>query len=102
MSLDFVVLGPNGAPEKTLSLGVDLHHELITSAFSCGIMRFQDFSDYYEDAEITVDDLAGLAEQVRALRAQVGSIDLQYFLDGLSELIGYAITNGKALHAIAD
>lgn len=102
MPLDFVVLGQNGAPEKTLSLGVDLHHELIASAFSCGIMRFQDFSDYYEDAEITVDDLAGLAEQVRALRAQVGSIDLQYFLDGLSELIGYAITNGKALHAIAD
>ena len=102
MSLDFAVLGQNRAPEKTVSLGVDLHHELMTAASSRGLLRFQDFADYYEDAEIAVDDLAGLAEQVRALRAQIASTDLQRFLDDLSELIGYAVANGKALHAIAD
>ena|SRR5436189_3460401 len=102
MSLDFAVLGQNGAPEKTVSLGVDLHHELITAASSRGLGRFQDFADYYEDTEIAVDGLAGLAEQVRVLRAQVSSTDLHCFLDGLSELIGYAVANGKALHAIAD
>lgn len=102
MSLDFAVLGQNGAPEKTVSLGVDLHHELVTSASARGLARFQDFADYYEDAEIAVDDLPGLAEQVQRLRAHVSSTDLQRFLNGLSDLIAYAVANGKALHVIAD
>lgn len=102
MSLDFVVLGQSGAPERTVSLGVDLHHELITAALVSELARFQDFSDYYEDADISVDDLPGLASQVRLLRSQVNSADLQAFLDKLSELITYASSNGKALHAIAD
>ena len=79
----------------TVSLGLDAHHELITEASSRGFWRFQDFADYYEDAEIAVDDLAGLAAQVRALHAQVGSTDLQCFLDDLSELIGEAKPTAK-------
>lgn len=102
MSLDFAVLGQNGAPEKTVSLGVDLHHELITTASALGLARFQDFSDYYEDAEVVVDDLLGLVEQAQVLRTQTKSTDLQRFLDDLSGLIAYAVANGKALHAIAD
>ncbi|VTU24084.1 hypothetical protein H6CHR_02121 [Variovorax sp. PBL-H6] len=102
MSLDFAILGQSGAPEKTLSLGVDLHYELITAAAARALGRFQDFEDYYEDAEIAADDLPELAEQVQLLRAEVTSIDLQRFLDGLSELVADAIADHKALHAIAD
>ena len=102
MSLDFAVLGRSGAPERTVSLGVDLHYDLVTAASLAGLRDFQRFADYYEHAEVNVDDLPGLMEQVRALRAEVGSTDLQHFLDSLSELIAYAVLNGKALHAIAD
>ena len=102
MSLDFTVLGQNGAPEKAVSLGVDLHHELVNAASAGGLVRFQDFADYYEDVEIAVNGLLDLSEQVRILRTQTGSTDLQRFLDALSELVAYAIENGKALHAIAD
>ena len=102
MSLDFAVLGQNGAPEKTVPLGVKLHHELVTAAAKVGLARFHEFEDYYEDAEISVTDLSDLAKQVTALRAQTCSIDLQRFLDDLSDLIAYAISCGKTLHAIAD
>lgn len=102
MSLDFVVLDQNGLPEKIVSLGVDLHYELITEASNYGLSGFQDFADYYEDAEIAVGDLPDLDEQVQKLSIQIDSVDLRKFLSDLSELIAYAITNGKVLHVIAD
>jgi len=102
MSLDFAVLSENGAPEKTVSLGVDLHQELITTATARGLARFENFADYYEDAEVPVNNLPGLIEQVRTLRSQAGSAELQCFLDDLDDLIAYALAKRKALHAIAD
>jgi hypothetical protein len=102
MSLDFAVLGHNGAPEKTVPLSVELHQELVTAAARAGLSRFKKFEEYYEDAEILVTDLPDLAEQVTTLRIQTDSTDLQHFLDGLSDLIAYAMANGKTLHAIAD
>jgi hypothetical protein len=102
MSLDFVVLGQNGMPEKTVSLGVDLHYELVTAAAGCGLSRFQDFADYYEDAEIAVEELPSLAEQIQTLRAQTGSDELQHFLVELDYLVAYAMAQRRALNAIAD
>lgn len=102
MSLDFVVSDQNGAPENTVPLGVELHYELVTAAAKIGLARFQKFEDYYEDAEISVTDLPGFAEQVSILRAQSHSTDLQRFLDSLSDLIAYAISREMTLHAIAD
>lgn len=102
MSLDFAVLGRNGTPEKTVSLGVDLHHELITMAVAHDLARFKDFADYYEDAEVAVNDLPGLVEQIRTLRSQTGSAELQRFLDDLNDLVAYAVAQQKTLHAIAD
>lgn len=102
MSLDFAVLGRNGAPEKTVSLGVDMHHELITRAVAHDLARFEDFADYYEDAEISVNELPGLVEQIRTLRSQTGPAELQRFLDELGNLIAYAVAQQKTLHVIAD
>jgi len=102
MSLDFAVLGSNGAPERTVSLNVNLHHELVTAASACGLTRFADFADYYEDVDVAADDLEDLAGQAHALRAKTGSVELQRFLDDLTELIAYAVANEKSLHAIAD
>jgi hypothetical protein len=102
MSLDFVILGQNGAPEKTVPLGADLHWELMNTASALGLARFQDFADYYEDVEIAVDDLPDLGGQIQTLRAKTGSPDLQRFLEALSNLIAYATKTGKSLHVIAD
>ncbi len=102
MSLDFAVLGQNGSPEKTVSLGVDLHYELVTTAAARGLTCFQDFTDYYVDAEVAVDALPGLVEQIRLLHDQTVSVELLRFLDDLGGLIAYAATQRRTLHAIAD
>lgn len=102
MSLDFTVLGPNGSPEKTVSIGVDLHHEFITTAANIGLTTLQAFKEYYEDSEIEITGLLRLAEEVAQLRAQTSSIELQRFLDSLRGLITYAMSKGQTLHAIAD
>lgn len=102
MPLDFAVLDQNGAPEKTVPLDVDLHHELVTTASTHGLTLFQSFADYYKDAEIAIDALPSLAEQVQTLRVQTSSVDLQRFLYDLGDLIAYAVANGKVFHAISD
>lgn len=103
MSLDFAVLGHSGAPEKSVSLKVDLHHELVAVATARRLKCFQEFADYYEDAEIAVEDLSALAEQTEALRVHGGgSAELQCFLGALKELIAYAVAQRRTLHAIAD
>lgn len=102
MSFDFAVFGQNGSPEKTVPLGVDLHHEFVTTAAGLGLARFREFEDYYEDAEILASDLPSLAEQVTTFRTRTDSSELKRFLDDLSGLIAYAMSNGKALHTIAD
>jgi hypothetical protein len=102
MALDFAVLGESGAPERFVSLSVDLHHELLTTAADLGMDQFQCFADYYQDAEVVVDALPRLVEQIRALRTRTSSEDLQHFLDDLGDLMSYAVATGRSLHAIAD
>lgn len=102
MSLDFVVLGQDGAPEKTVSLDVDLHYELITSASALGLTYFQDFADYYGDAEVTIDALPSFSEQIQMLYNHTDSVSLKRFLHNLNDLIVNAIVNGKGVFAIAD
>jgi hypothetical protein len=102
MSLDFAILGPDGAPEKSVSLGIDVHHELIAAAAIAKLARFECFADYYEDAEVGVDDLPDLVEQIRMLRLHAGSTELHRFLDDLGNLAANAVAQRKVLYAIAD
>ena len=102
MSLDFAVLGPRGTPEKTVSLGVDLHHKLVNTAAAQGLAIFENVAGYYDDAEVGVEDLPSLLEQIRVLQAQADAGELQHFLVALTGLIGYAISKSRPLHVIAD
>ena len=102
MSLDFVVLGQNGAPEMTVSLGVNLHHEMTAAALALGLTSFHNFSDYYQDVDMDSGEIPLLASHAQELFAKTSSIELQCFLGDLSALIAYAMDTGKALHAIAD
>lgn len=101
MSLDLVVLDKDGFPERSVAIGVDLHHKLMSTAASLGLDRLDCFSDYYEDA--TVDEnLPELEEQILKLCSQTPPSELLDFLNQLSDLIRHALANGLLLHCIAD
>lgn len=102
MSLDFVVLSAGNAPEKTVALGVDLHKELLAHAASQNLREIHKFYDYYEDVEIGIDSLPALLQDIATLRDHVVSVELSDFLSKLIELVAFAITQVKALHALAD
>ena len=102
MSLDFVVLGADNAPEMTVALGVDLHKELLAHSASQNLHEIQRFYDYYEDVEIGANSLPALLQDIAILRDRVDSVELSDFLSKLIELTTYAISKGKVLHALAD
>ena len=102
MSLDFTVLGKNGSPEKTVSLGVDLYHALMKIAAGLDAAHIRQLVDYYEDAEIAFPELPSLADEVLKLRVRADSSEMQRFLEDLGSLIVHAMDEQKALHAIAD
>lgn len=102
MSLDFVVLGADNAPEKTVALGVDLHKELLAVAASQHLHEMCKFNEYYEDVEIGANSLPALLREIAILRNLVDSVELSDFLSELVDLTNFAISQGKALHALAD
>lgn len=102
MSLDFVVLGADSSPEKTVSLGVELHKELLVASTSQNIRELLKFHDYYEDVEIGTDVLPALLQDAAILRDRVDSVELSDFLGEFMTLVNFAISQGKALHALAD
>lgn len=102
MSLDFVVLSADNAPEKIVALGVDLHKELLALSASQNLHEMQKLYDYYEDVEMGADSLPALLQDIAILSERVDSVELSDFLSELIELTIYAISQGKALHALAD
>lgn len=102
MSLDFVVLGADNAPERTVSLGVDLHKALLVATALQNTQEMQKFHDYYEDVEIGTDVLPALLQDAAILRDRVDSVELSDFLGEFMTLVNFAISQGKALHALAD
>lgn len=102
MSLDFVVLGADNAPEMTVALRVDLHKDLLALSASQNLHEMQQFYDYYEDVEMGADSLPALLQDIEILHDRVDSGELSDFLSELIELAIYAISQGKSLHALAD
>lgn len=103
MTLDLSVLGRDGTPELTLSIGVELHHELMAEASRRNLSAFQAFTDYYADTDIAAIDLLHLAEQeVMALKLLTTSVELRIFLENFGKLIAHTASNDKAIHTIAD
>lgn len=102
MSLDFVVLGADNTPEKTVALGGDLHNKLLAVAASQHLHEMCKFNEYYEDVEIGANSLPALLREIAILRNLVDSVELSDFLSELVDLTNFAISQGKALHALAD
>jgi PII-like signaling protein len=102
LALDFVILGLNGAPEKAVAIGVELHRLLISAASDLKLESFRRFADYYEDAEIKFNELPKLAREIEILIEQISPADLRRFLDELGTLVANAMAQGNSIHVIAD
>lgn len=102
MALDFSILGKSGSPERTVSLNLDVHSELLVKAADLGLSCFEPFFDYYEDAEIPLTDFPDLIKEIRLLKSQNVSIGLKIFLHDLEGLVGEALTCKVSIHTIAD
>src|SRR6476661_4190161 len=102
MSLDFVILAEDGAPEKSIGLDPATHHDLIAAAARHHLTGLNAFADYYADTELPVHDLPTLVVQLLELRNTISSPRLQQFLNDLEGLITQAIAQKKPLHVLAD
>jgi hypothetical protein len=102
MSLDLAILAEDGTPEDTISLSVNLHHDLIVAADKLGVDQVLRLRDYYGDVEFRTNDLSTLAAQVETMGLSVNKYDLRKFLADFDELIIHAAARGKTLYAIAD
>ena len=102
MSLDLSVLGADGVPERSVPISVELHQELMRLAEEHGACRLALFHGYYTDAEVQLEDLPELSQEIEHLRRETRSQDLAQLLSHLKALVAEAMASSRAIHAIAD
>ena len=103
LSLDLVVLGNDGRPERDVQIGVHQHARLMELVNARGASLFQRLHDYYEDALFEVSDLEALAEEGRSLAGLAGDdTELMQILEGVLTLVAFAKEKGKPIEALAD
>ena len=102
MALDFVVLGSDGRPAKSVALNLDEHWALVTAARSKGARCLGRLDDYYQDIEFSSDRLGELTADAELLRKDEARTELRGFLDDLIELIAIARSANQSVHALAD
>jgi hypothetical protein len=103
MSLDIVLLGADGTPFHTASIGVHEHDRLMTLASHAGLQVVQRLHDYYADVALPADVVPLLLREVRTLReSRSTDSGVEQFLASLEHLCEEAVRDGRPLKAIAD
>lgn len=102
MALDFVILGDDGSPAASISIDEATHWELTLLAREIGCVLFSRFSDYYEDAAISADELDSFMLEIDRLRTMTEAAAARTFLAALQELSIQAKAEHKPLESIAD
>jgi hypothetical protein len=103
MSLDIVVLGTDGRPERELQIGVNQHYRLMQAARELELPLLERISDYYGDAEYKDEELLSLEAEIEKLFAHcVGDDELLQILSDLQNLVSYAREDKRGIEAIAD
>lgn len=103
MPLDFTILNHDGFPEKSISIGVDLHHQLmllINKSF--GLKLLKRMQDYYEDADFLHEELNQLIGELESLISDGLTGDVQEKLHQMIRLSREALTMNKGISVIAD
>jgi len=102
MSLDMVILGPDGSPARQMSISVDDHYRLMALAKDTGRLLMR-LNNYYADAEFRYSELEDLAAEIASLQiSHLHDASLLPFLNDLSDLIAIAKQEHKPIVAIAD
>ena len=102
MALDFVVLGSDGRPAKSVALNPDTHWALVTAARSKRIEVPGGLDDYYQDIEFPSQQLGELTAELELLRKDEVRSPLHAFLDDLIHLVDVARAANQSVHALAD
>jgi len=104
MSLDLVVLGSDGRPERTVSLDVNQHALLMDYASRLGaggVMRRME--DYYEDTVFEHGELDLLEREAEAIDSSPeADPEIQSKMREVVALIGFARRKNKEIEALAD
>jgi hypothetical protein len=103
MALDFVVLGENGEPEMTASVGVEAHARLVRLVDELALTHLARLRDYYGDVEFTEAELGPLfADVAAASQAATSDAEVAGFLEALRDVIALAAGRRAPVLAVAD
>lgn len=103
MSLDVAVLNDSDQVVRSVGFGVDEHWELVQIAENQSLPLLGRLRDFYSDSEVSVGELSALVEEVEGIvRSRDLSPALQSRLRQLTEMIRYAVAEGRPLAILAD
>lgn len=100
MSLDIVIFGGDGSPERTVGLGLREHWALVSAAMPPNAFPLlQRMRDYYADCTFGVAELPDLVEELRRIpRAD----NVAVAIDALLELCAVATSRECPVKVLAD
>ena len=103
MALDLVVLGKNGEPEVTASIGVEAHARLVRLTDELALTQLARIRDYYGDVEFTEAELGPLGADVAAAsQAAFSDAEVAGFLKALRDVVSIAAGRRASVLAVAD
>jgi len=103
MALDLVVERRKHEPIETVSVEVEVYGDLMSVVMPLRPRAFLRLADYYEDAEIPVEELRDLADEAgRVLRSASASVAVKDLARRIQSLAKTAIREGLPIHAYSD
>lgn len=104
MSYDLAILGDNGIPYRSVSIGVHEHYRLICIAKEKGFSLMLRMGDYYADTTYHANEINSLIRELTLMIADIEPNDseIRTFLINALSLADEAIAQQKAIEGIAD
>jgi hypothetical protein len=102
MALDFAVLTEDGSSANIVSLGPDQHDELMNLATQLKLSSLLRFEDYFEEIDLTVAELPGLAEELNIVDKSKPTPEIAKFAHDLRGLLSLAARRNQPLIAVPD
>jgi len=105
VALDFTILDGTGAPEQSVPIGVQAHHELLVAARDADLPLLLRVSDYYADADVRYEiaEVPQLAAELQKLESNQNCSDLvRQSARAIRQMCSHAAARGKPIDVIAD
>jgi len=103
LSYDLVILTKGGEPDREVRVPLELHQRLLELVQNVNFPLLSRLKDYYEDTEISRDEIPEFLTEVDQLLNLVGDdVILKRLLLDIRELAEAAIIQGKEMLGLAD